>query len=188
MNRRLPTVPHGAPVTLRFEGSDVPACAGESVPVALFASGERVLSRSIKYHRPRGFFCLPRHCGACRRTLVIEEQDRAGGSYVAHPALGVAAADRALADARAAGAEVLAASTAFAWYPEDAPRAGAPPGLLAVHTPEGLLKLAARRTLYATGAYDQNALFVDNDRPGVLAARAVGRLLTRFGILPGVRP
>ena len=50
---------------LSFEGDDVPACAGESVAVALFASGERVLSRSIKYHRPRGFFCLAGHCGAC---------------------------------------------------------------------------------------------------------------------------
>src|SRR6478609_5157235 len=65
MDRRLSEVPHGDKVTLTFEGDDVPACAGESVAVALFASGERVLSRSIKYHRPRGFFCLAGHCGAC---------------------------------------------------------------------------------------------------------------------------
>ena len=42
-----------------------PPAPARSVAVALFASGERVLSRSIKYHRPRGFFCLAGHCGAC---------------------------------------------------------------------------------------------------------------------------
>src|SRR6476661_6312170 len=65
MDRRLSEVPHGDKVTLTFEGDDVPACAGETVAVALFASGERVLSRSVKYHRPRSFFCLSGHCGAC---------------------------------------------------------------------------------------------------------------------------
>src|SRR5262245_64675275 len=65
MDRRLNEVPHGERLTLQFEGEDVTACAGESVAVALFASGERVLSRSVKYHRPRGFFCLAGHCGAC---------------------------------------------------------------------------------------------------------------------------
>ncbi|HZS41010.1 MAG TPA: FAD/NAD(P)-binding oxidoreductase, partial [Polyangia bacterium] len=101
---------------------------------------------------------------------------------------GVAAADRALAEARAAGAEVRALSTAIAWYPEDAPRDGQPPGLLAVTTPDGLLKLTADRYVYATGGYDQNLLFANNDRPGVFSARAVGRLLARFGVKPAERP
>jgi sarcosine oxidase, subunit alpha len=305
MDRRLNEVPHGERLNLQFEGEDVTACAGESVAVALFASGERVLSRSIKYHRPRGFFCLAGHCGAClmridgkpnvracktpvregmkverqnafptgafdvlgaadfffpkgmdhhtmmtspralnavlnkvvrqlgglgklpdlpaapvelpkprhkhvdvaivgggpaglgcatecarggKRTLLIDEQDRVGGSLLAHPAHGVRAANEALAAALRAGVEVLSSSTAIAWYPEDAPAAGAEPGLLAVHTPEGLLKVSAERYVYATGAYDQNAVFTDNDRPGVLPARAVGRLLVRFGVRPAERP
>lgn len=41
------------------------AYENESVAVALFAAGVRVLSRSAKVHRPRGFFCLAGHCGAC---------------------------------------------------------------------------------------------------------------------------
>jgi sarcosine oxidase subunit alpha len=57
-----------------------------------------------------------------------------------------------------------------------------------VATPTGLLKLTADRYVYATGAYEQNALFADNDRPGVLAARAVGRLLVRYRVRPGARP
>jgi sarcosine oxidase, subunit alpha len=303
-NRRLASVKHGERVSLRLEGDEVDACAGESVAVALFASGERVLSRSIKYHRPRGFFCLAGHCGAClmridgtpnvracktpvkegmtverqnafpsggfdvlgaadfffakgmdhhtmmtspralnavmqkvvrqlgglgrlpdapatqnlpaqksrhvdvvvigggaaglaaaavlaragKKTLVVDEQDRAGGSYLAHPAHGIAAADAAINDARAAGAEILTSATAFAWYPEDRVKTRQKPGLLAIHAPDGLLKITAERYLYATGAYDQNAVFVDNDRPGVLPARAVGRLLVRFGVKPAERP
>jgi sarcosine oxidase subunit alpha len=306
MNRRLPAEPHGPPVSLSFEGRRVEAAAGESVAVALFASGERVLSRSIKYHRPRGFFCLSGHCGAClmridgrpnvkacmtpvrdgmtaerqnafpsggfdvlgaadflfpkgmdhhtmmtspralnavmqkvvrqlaglgrlpdlppsgrpelpapevlhadvavigggpaglaaaaaaagggARVILVDEQDRVGGSLLADPRSGPAMAERAEAEARQAGVEIRCGATAVAWYPEDAPAAGAPPGVLAVQTPRGLLKLTAERYIHATGAYDQNALFGDNDRPGVLAARAVGRLLVRYGVLAGRRP
>jgi sarcosine oxidase subunit alpha len=121
-------------------------------------------------------------------VLLIEEQERAGGSYLAHPAFGVAAADRALEGAVAAGVEVMFRASAFGWYPEDRATKDAAPGLLAVATPEGLCKLTADRYVYATGAYDQNALFADNDRPGVMSARAVGRLLVRFGVLPAEKP
>ncbi|HEY2746009.1 MAG TPA: 2Fe-2S iron-sulfur cluster-binding protein [Polyangia bacterium] len=304
-DKRIHEVPHGDRLTLRFEGGDVPACAGESVAVALFASGQRVLSRSIKYHRPRGFFCLAGHCGAClmridgkpnvracktqakdglrverqnafptgafdvlgaadfffakgmdhhtmmtspralnavlnkvvrqlgglgklpephettaelprprtkrvdvvvvgggpaglgcatetarggKKTLLVDEQDRVGGSLLAHPQHGVRAANEALAAALKAGVEVLSSSTVLAWYPEDVALGQTEPGVLAVHTPEGLLSVTAERYVYATGAYDQNAVFVDNDRPGVLPARAVGRLLVRFGVKPAARP
>lgn len=33
--------------------------------MALWRAQERVLARSIKYHRPRGAFCFEGHCGAC---------------------------------------------------------------------------------------------------------------------------
>jgi sarcosine oxidase subunit alpha len=58
-------VSRGRPVTIEFEGETHRAFAGEPLAVALFASGVSVLSRSIKYHRPRAFFCLSGHCGAC---------------------------------------------------------------------------------------------------------------------------
>jgi len=303
LDRRIQPLDAQTRVTLRYEGREIDARPGETVAVALFASGERVLSRSVKYHRPRGFFCLDGHCGAClmrigglpnmkacrtpvaeglqcerqnafptggfdvlgaadflfakgmdhhtmmtspralnavmqklvrqlgglgklpdeapkelpraearhadalvvgagpaglaaatvlaragKKTLLVDEQERAGGSYLAHPSYGPRAADRAEAEARAAGVEIATSAPALAWYPEDRATGSSPPGLLAVWTPRGLWKLTATRMVYATGAYDQNALFRDNDRPGVLAARAVGRLLVRFGILPAHKP
>ncbi len=67
MTRRLPgsDAQRGAPVELRFDGHVIRGFAGESVASALFASGARVLSRSLKYHRPRTFFCMEGHCGGC---------------------------------------------------------------------------------------------------------------------------
>ena len=272
------------------------AFAGESVAVALHAAGRRVLSRSLKYHRPRAFFCLEGHCGGClmridgvpnlracmepctnelsaegqnafpspdldlleavdwmfphgmnhhtmmtgskilnsvmrgivrqlsglgtlpdsdadelpeveeltvdvavvgagpaglaaaaaaaragARTLVVDEHLQPGGSLLADPRHGVAAAQAATTDAREAGAELRSRATAIAFYPEDGG------GLLAVATPERLLRVRARRYLYATGGYSVNELFVNNDRPGVFAARAVGRLLVQHGVLAGER-
>jgi sarcosine oxidase subunit alpha len=285
---------------IEFEGAPVAAVAGEPVAVALFAAGTRVLSRSVKYHRPRGFFCLAGHCGAClmridgqpnmkacraparegltverqnafpsggvdvlaaadlffprgmdhhtmfthpravntlmqkvvrqlgglgrlpdraitrdelprgrrlsvdvavvgagpaglaaatacarasgARVVVFDEGDRAGGSLLTHPAHGPAAADALARTARDAGVEIRTGAAAIAWYPEDEG------GLLAVDEGGTLARVTARRYLYATGAYDVNALFADNDRPGILAARAVGALLARYGVVPAARP
>lgn len=294
----------GEAVTLDLEGDPVPAFRGETVAVALFASGARALSRSLKYHRPRSFFCLAGHCGAClmridgrpnvkacqtpcsdglrvasqnawpsaehdafgvvdwlfprgmdhhhmftgsramnavlrkvtrqmsglgrlpdplpgnvrpetppmRRlagatapdvlvvgagpaglaaataaaragasVLCIDDGDVPGGSLLADPGHGLAAAASSVREARAAGAEVRAASPMIGFFPEDGG------GLAAIRTPEALWLVQPRTTIYATGGYDQNALFEDNDRPGVISGRAAGRLLVRFGVRPARR-
>ena len=62
--RTLPSAP-AQDVAIDFEGRRIPAVAGEPVGVALLRAGHFVLSRSIKYHRPRGLFCLAEHCGSC---------------------------------------------------------------------------------------------------------------------------
>jgi sarcosine oxidase subunit alpha len=51
--------------TIRFDGEDIPARSGEPVASALLAAGRALLSRSAKYHRPRGPFCLAGSCGSC---------------------------------------------------------------------------------------------------------------------------
>jgi sarcosine oxidase subunit alpha len=48
-----------------FDGERIPARAGEPVAAALVAADRLVVSRSTKYHRPRGAFCLAGSCGTC---------------------------------------------------------------------------------------------------------------------------
>jgi sarcosine oxidase subunit alpha len=54
-----------------------------------------------------------------------------------------------------------------------------------VAAPDRLYRIHAAQWIWATGGYPVNLPFPDNDRPGVLAARAVGRLLVDHGILGG---
>ncbi len=294
-----PGAPRGLPITIDFEGTPVPAFAGEPVAVALHAAGIETLARSSKYHRPRGFFCLDGHCAACllridgrpnqracltparaelactrqnafpsadidllaaadwlfpegmdhhtmmtgshtgnalflklvremggagtlpdappaarlaprdealdvcvigggpaglaaaraiaeaapgARVALYDEQAAPGGSLLAE-AGGTARAAAMAEAARGAGAELVARATAIGYYPEDDAADGGR-GLLAVVAGDRLLRVRARRTLYATGGYDQNLPFADNDRPGVISARACGRLAFHWGVRP----
>lgn len=66
MNQRLPQQPgewidRGRTLDFVFEGKRYRAFAGDTVTSALWASGERVLGRSFKYHRPRGVLSLANH-------------------------------------------------------------------------------------------------------------------------------
>jgi sarcosine oxidase, subunit alpha len=62
------------PLTFGFDGRPVEGFAGDTIASALIASGHDVLSRSFKYHRPRGELC---GCGRCGNSLV--EVDGAPG-------------------------------------------------------------------------------------------------------------
>jgi sarcosine oxidase subunit alpha len=63
--------------TVTFDGHAVPARSGESVASALLAAGRLVVSRSAKYHRPRGPFCLSGSCGSCLVRVDGEPNRRA---------------------------------------------------------------------------------------------------------------
>ncbi|MFQ5692642.1 MAG: 2Fe-2S iron-sulfur cluster-binding protein, partial [Nitrospinota bacterium] len=54
-----------ARISFRFDGRSYPACRGDTIASALYAAGVRVLSRSFKYHRPRGLFCVSGNCPNC---------------------------------------------------------------------------------------------------------------------------
>ncbi len=67
---RIKTHPHikierGDAVTFHFNGKPVNGYTGETIAAALYAQGLRIFSRSFKYHRPRGLFCLAGHCSHC---------------------------------------------------------------------------------------------------------------------------
>ena len=63
--------PERAEVSFEFEGRRMDGYAGEPLAVALHAAGVRVLSRSFKYHRPRGIglTCLTPSCPNCQMTV-----------------------------------------------------------------------------------------------------------------------
>jgi sarcosine oxidase subunit alpha len=56
-------------VTFYFEGRELRGTEGESVAKALFDSGVRTLSLSVKYRRPRGLSCARGRCVACHMSI-----------------------------------------------------------------------------------------------------------------------
>jgi sarcosine oxidase subunit alpha len=50
---------------LNFEGRRVEILPGDSIASALFRAGTRTFSRSFKYHRRRGLYCLTGDCPNC---------------------------------------------------------------------------------------------------------------------------
>lgn len=67
MPERLRQAPPKQPVTFSYDDEDVVAAAGETVAMALHGAGYLALSRSPKFHRPRGASC---HRGGCEGCLV----------------------------------------------------------------------------------------------------------------------
>lgn len=52
-------------ITFEFSGRTVHARAGDTIASALYRSGQRIFTRSFKYHRPRGLLCLAGRCPNC---------------------------------------------------------------------------------------------------------------------------
>jgi sarcosine oxidase subunit alpha len=57
--------PTGQPLALHFDGRTIFARPGQSIAAALYAFGIRTFTRSFKYHRPRGLFCVAGDCPNC---------------------------------------------------------------------------------------------------------------------------
>ena len=74
----------GEEVTIYLDGKPMKAFESETVAAALYANGLREFSKSIKYRRPRGFFCAIGRCSACMmevdgvpntRTCIVMAKD-----------------------------------------------------------------------------------------------------------------
>ena len=122
------------------------------------------------------------------KVLVIDQQRALGGSWLAEPGgqEHVAGLQRQVA---AANVDVWLGSTALGHYPEDDGDllkgvTDAVPGVMAVLRANHVALIRARRFVFATGTYEQNLPFPSNDAPGVVAARALGRLVFARGLLP----
>lgn len=50
---------------IRFNGKPIQIQEGDTVASALYRSGQRIFTRSFKYHRPRGLLCCSGHCPNC---------------------------------------------------------------------------------------------------------------------------
>jgi len=305
MKHPLIPIERGDPINFYFNGSPIAAYTGETVAAALYAAGLRIFSRSFKYHRPRGLFCMAGHCSNClmrvdgvpnvrtciepvRSGMKVESQNawpslnfdlaaitgyldflvRPGFQYkrfirfkslyliwerflrrmagigklpdavhdspparrqaepeiviIGGGAAGLTAALHA-ADAgcevwliekenklggrlrydtaayepaegstkrhgflivenlvreieKRHGCRVLKGAAAFAWYDEE---------ILAVSRPGEFWELKPRRTIVATGSYENPMVFENNDLPGIFAAGALQRLMHGDWVRPG---
>ena len=64
-------------VTFSFNGKSYTGHLGDTIASALSAAGVQVLSRSFKYHRPRGLLCCAGHCPNCLVQVGDEPNVRA---------------------------------------------------------------------------------------------------------------
>jgi len=73
MNRlkNLPTlkIDPGRSIAFTYRGRRLSGYAGDTVAGALYANGVRIFSRSLKYHRPRGLYCLDGESSNCLMTV-----------------------------------------------------------------------------------------------------------------------
>lgn len=160
-----------------------PPIEDDAADVLVLGAGPAGLAAAIACTRAR----------AGARVIVADDRMAPGGSLLAEPG-GAEHATELVSEARANGAILWSRTAWLGAYAEDestlattgaSPASERIPGVVALAGPDGLKRLSVRRIVFATGTYDQNLLFEDNDRPGVLAARAVGRLAFTDAIDPG---
>jgi sarcosine oxidase, subunit alpha len=296
------------PLHFTLSGDRVNAAPTDTYAAAAMASDQRVLSRSLKYHRPRGAFCFEGHCSGCLvridgvpnlracqaqvrdgcvvesqnafpsasfdvlgavdhvyrqgmdhhtlmtgatvlnkvvnkvvrqlsglgrlpsqgaatllappesislavdvaiigggpsglaaaaelashgyQVLLLDQQPQLGGSYWSDPRTGKAAVERAVTLATKAGATLLHSTSVVGFFDDEHhPGAGVLVATSAadhgIANETTLLRISARRWMWAAGGYAVNLAFDNNDRPGVIAARGLARLRTMHNIVAG---
>lgn len=86
----------GEAVSIEFDGRTLEACERDTVSTALLRAGIVATSRSLKFRRPRGPFCLQGDCGTCLVRIGGHPNLRACTTPVS-PGLAIAPQNRVLA-------------------------------------------------------------------------------------------
>jgi sarcosine oxidase subunit alpha len=129
------------------------------------------------------------------RVILVEQDPEAGGALLDEPAGGPGDAwrDAVLAELRAmAGVRILTRTTAFGAYDGEVygliervwDHVAEPPA----HQPrQRYWVVRAGAAVLASGAIERPLVFANNDRPGVMLAGSVRRILNRYAVLCGRR-
>ena len=116
-------------------------------------------------------------CGAS--VLIVDENTRAGGSLGYARGGSDASYDRLqqlLAQAaHLPNLQIRGGTFAAGWYTDH---------WIALVDDQRMTKLRARATIVASGAFEQPAVFRNNDLPGVMFASAAQRLIYRYSVKP----
>lgn len=72
-------IDRSAPLTFTWNGRRYPGYAGDTIASALAAAGERVFSRSLKYHRPRGLLTVDAHDPGC--VVEVDGEPNVPGAH-----------------------------------------------------------------------------------------------------------
>ena len=117
------------------------------------------------------------------RVTLVDEQPQPGGSLL-YQGAGQAPAAQSLQTLidRARSLEnlkMLTGTVAAGYYADH---------WVALVDERGLTKLRAKAVVFATGAFEQPALFRNNDLPGVMLASAAQRLVRLYAVKPFDRP
>ncbi|MBO0803248.1 MAG: (2Fe-2S)-binding protein, partial [Nocardiopsaceae bacterium] len=90
--QRGEVIDRSAVLSFTWNGRPCQAYAGDTIVSALAASGERVFSRSFKYHRPRGLLTASFHDPGCM-VQVGDEPNVRGAHRLAEAGMRVSAQD-----------------------------------------------------------------------------------------------
>jgi sarcosine oxidase subunit alpha len=115
-------------------------------------------------------------------TVLVDENARLGGSLTyalcGDPAAGSRRRSLLSAVQQHPRIRCLPSTTAVGYYADH---------WLALDTPDYLVKLRARAVVIAQGAFEQPAVFRNNDLPGVMLASGAQRLMHRYSVAPASR-
>ncbi len=133
---------------------------------------------------PAGMAAAVAAAGAGAKVMLVEHEHQLGGSLRWGGPEDRAEAARLIAEVASAGVEVLADATVTGRYEDNwiAIVQRSHPGVV-----ERLIKARAKVLVAAPGLIERPYVFAGNDRPGVMLAGAVRRLVNLYAVRPGDR-